>query len=183
LLLFAGMLGVYHAIKRDSGLVRALGRFGAFATVQAAAGITALQAVDGVALKWAADNWVAATRAEERATFAAAEAVRFAEYGLQSYANILMGLAVILLGAATLVGRSYPRWLGAIAAGAGAAWIVHGVMVAYIGLFDSTPRLIGMVLLVIWGLGMAALMWRTTGRSPPDQPAETTAVPREPVTA
>lgn len=173
LLLFAGLLGVYYAIKDGSGLSRALARFGAFATVQAAAGITALQAVDGVALKWAADNWVDASPGEEAGTFAAAEAVRFIEYGLQSYANILLGLAVIFLGAATAVGGTYPRWLGGLAAGSGVAWIVHGVMVTYIGLFDSAPRLVGMALLVVWGLIMATLMWRNTGQQAAGQRPET----------
>ena len=164
MLLFVGMVGVYHAIKNGSGLARALGRFGLFATVQAAGGITALQAVDGVALKWATENWVEATPAEERAAFAAAEAVRFIELGLQSYSNILIGLALILLGAATTAGRTYPRLLGAIAAGSGVAWLIHGVMVPYVGFFDSTPRLIGMALLVIWGSIMAVVMWRSAGR-------------------
>ena len=170
LLLFAGLLGVYYAVKDGSGLARGLARFGAFATMQAAAGITALQAVDGVALKWAADNWADATPGEETGTLAAAEAVRFLEYGLQSYANILLGLAVIFLGAATAVGGSYPRWLGGLAIGSGVAWVVHGVMVTYIGLFDSTPRLVGMALLVIWGLIMAALMWRNTARQTTGHP-------------
>lgn len=173
LLLFAGLLGVYYAVKDGSGLSRGLARFGAFATVQAAAGITALQAVDGVALKWAADNWADARPGEETATFAAAEAVRFIEYGLQSYANILLGLAMLFLGAATAAGGTYPRWLGGLAAGSGVAWILHGVMVTYIGLFDSTPRLVGMALLVIWGLIMATLMWRSTGQQTPGQRSDT----------
>jgi hypothetical protein len=163
LLLFAGMLGVYHAIKNGSGLARGLARFGAFATVQAAAGITILQAVDGVALKWATENWVDATPGEELPTFAAAEAVRFIEQGLQSYSNILIGLALVFLGAATAVGQTYPRWLGAIAAGSGVAWMVHGVLVGYVGFFDSIPRLVAMALLVVWGFSMATLMWRSTG--------------------
>lgn len=180
LLLFAGLLGVYYAVKDGSGLSRGLARFGAFATVQAAAGITALQAVDGVALKWAADNWVDASPGEEAATFAAAEAVRFIEYGLQSYANILLGLAVIFLGVATAVGGTYPRWLGGLAIGSGVAWIVHGVIVTYVGLFDSTPRLVGMALLVIWGPIMATFMWRNSGRQTtgqrPDKAATSSTV-------
>lgn len=176
LLLFVGMLGVYHAIKNGSGLARALARFGAFATVQAAAGITALQAVDGVALKWATENWVDATPAEEHATFAAAEAVRFIEQGLQSYSNILIGLALISLGAATAVGRTYPRWLGAIAAGSGVAWMIHGAMVSYVGFFDSTPRLVAMALLVIWGFIMATLMWRAAGHGTRDLRPQTVSI-------
>jgi hypothetical protein len=29
----------------------------------------------------------------------------------------------------------------------GAAWIIHGATVPYVGLFDSTPRLIAQILL------------------------------------
>jgi hypothetical protein len=59
MLLFGGLLGVHYAIK-PTGLALGLARFGAAAAVQAAAAITALQVVDGVALKWAVDAWAAA---------------------------------------------------------------------------------------------------------------------------
>ena len=49
LLLFGGLLGVYYAIRTRSGLGAGLARFRFAAAVQAAAAITALQAVDGVA--------------------------------------------------------------------------------------------------------------------------------------
>ncbi|HSE69454.1 MAG TPA: hypothetical protein VLA97_01765 [Nocardioidaceae bacterium] len=164
LLLFAGLMAVHHALRTGSGPARALARFGLFATVQAAAAITALQAVDGVALKWATEAWVGAQGPEKTAAFAAAETVRWTELGFQSYSNILLGLALVLLGLATLAGSSYPRWLGALATGSGGAWIVHGVMVSYVGFFDSTPRLVGMALLAPWGLAMGVLMWRDATR-------------------
>ena len=56
LLLFAGLLGVYYAIGSRTGPGSGLARFGLAATTQAAAAITALQVVDGVALKWAVDT-------------------------------------------------------------------------------------------------------------------------------
>ncbi len=46
----------------------------------------------------------------------------------------------------------------------GVAWIVHGVMVPYIGLFDSIPRLVAIVLLAVWAFMMAVLMWRNRSR-------------------
>jgi hypothetical protein len=160
LLLFAGLLGVYYAIRERSGPGSGLARFGVAATAQAAAAITALQAVDGIALKWAVDAWTAAPADEKTAAFAAAEALRWTEYAFQSYSNILIGLALALPGLAIARGRRYPRWLGWVAIGAAAAWITHGVMVAYVGLFDSIPRLVGMALLALFAFGIAPRMWR-----------------------
>ena len=161
LLLFAGLLGVYYAIRHRAGPGSGPARFGLAATGQAAAAITALQVVDGVALKWAVDTWAAAPEGPAKtAAYAAANALRFTEYGFQSYANILLGLALALYGLAILRGTGYPRWLGLVALGSATAWIIHGLMVAHIGLFDSIPRLIAQVLLVVFAAGIAPLMWR-----------------------
>jgi hypothetical protein len=73
--------------------------------------------------------------------------VRWTDYALQSFSNILLGLTLILYGLAIAVGTVYPRWLGWVAAGSGAAWIVHGLMVPYIGFFDAIPRGVAIVLL------------------------------------
>ena len=45
--------------------------------------MTMLQAVDGVALKWAVDAWASAPADREDPTFAAAESLRWTEYALQ----------------------------------------------------------------------------------------------------
>ena len=71
----------------------ALARFGLVAVVLTAAAITMLQAVDGVALKWAVDAWADAPADQEGSTFAAAMALRWTEYALQSYSNIVCALA------------------------------------------------------------------------------------------
>ena len=162
LLLFAGLLGVYYAIRERTGPGSGLSRFGLAATAQAAAAITALQAVDGIALKWAVDAWTAAPADEKGAVFAAAEALRWTEYAFQSYSNILIGLALGLYGLAIARGSRYPRWIGWIAIGSAVAWITHGVMVAYVGLFDSIPRLVGMALLAVFAVGIAPRIWRAT---------------------
>jgi hypothetical protein len=86
------------------------------------------------------------------------------EYALQSYSNILLGLTFILYGLAIALGTVYPRWLGWIAAGSGVAWIVHGLMVPYVGLFDSVPRLVAIVLTALWAFSMAFVMWRNSSR-------------------
>lgn len=55
--------------------------------------------------------------------------VRWSEYAFQSYSNSLLGLALVLLGSAMVLGAVYPRRLGAVAAASGVAWVVHGAVV------------------------------------------------------
>lgn len=164
LLLIGGLVALYYSIARRPEAATGVVRFGLAAAVLTAASFTMLQAVDGVALKWAVDAWASAPADQETAAFAAAEAVRWTEYSLQSYSNILLGLTLILYGLAIALGTVYPRWLGSVAAGSGFAWIIHGLMVPYVGFFDSTPRLVAIVLLSLWAFIMAFLMWRNSSR-------------------
>jgi hypothetical protein len=166
LLIIGGLVSLYYSITTTTGRAAGAGvaRFGLAAAVVTAAAFTMLQAVDGVALKWAVDAWAGAPADQRDAAFAAAQAVRWTEYALQSYSNILLGLTLMVFALATMLGASYPRWLGWVAVGSGVAWIVHGVMVPYMGLFDSIARLVAIVLLSIWSFIMAVLMWRNSSR-------------------
>jgi hypothetical protein len=106
---------------------------------------TALQAVDGVTLKHAVDAWDAASGAEETTRFADAETVRWIEWGLQSYFRVLLGVAFMLLGAATVVSRLVPRWLGALLAVGGLASVALGISVGYAGLESGFQDSVGIV--------------------------------------
>lgn len=164
LLLSGGLIALYYSLAtngREGARVSA--RFGLVGSVLTAAAFTMLQAVDGVALKWAVDAWARAPVEERAPLFAGAMALRWTEYSLQSYSNMLLGLTLLFFAGAIALGTRYPRWLAWVAAGSGIAWIVHGVTVAYIGLFDSTPRLVAIVLLAAWGFILAFLMWRDGG--------------------
>lgn len=162
LLLIGGLVALYYSITKKPEAGAGVARFGLAAAVVTAGAFTMLQAVDGVALKWAVDAWAGAPADQQVATFAAAQAVRWTEYALQSYSNILLGLTLMLYALAIALGTSYPRWLQWVAAGSGVAWIVHGVMVPYIGFFDSIPRLVAIVLTAVWAFIMAVLMWRNS---------------------
>ncbi|MCK6624627.1 MAG: hypothetical protein L6R45_05565 [Anaerolineae bacterium] len=164
LLLIGGLVSLYYSITKKREVSTGLARFGLVAAVVTATAFTMLQAVDGVALKWAVDVWAGAPADQQIAAFAAAQAVRWTEYALQSYSNILLGLTLLLYALAMSLGTSYPRWLGWLAAGSGVAWIVHGVMVPYVGFFDSIPRLVAIVLLAVWAFIIAVLMWRNSSR-------------------
>jgi hypothetical protein len=166
LLLIGGLVALYYSLTTKPKVAAGVARFGFAAALLTGGAFTMLQAVDGVALKWAVDAWASAPADQQDAAFAAALAVRWTEYALQSYSNILLGLTLMLYGLAIALDTVYPRWLGWVALGSGVAWIVHGVMVPYLGLFDSIPRLVAIVLLAVWAFIMAVLMWRNSSREP-----------------
>jgi len=120
--------------------------------------------VDGVALKRAVDAWATATSDTKTAAFAAAQAVRWTEYGLNSLTFSLVGLTLVLLGVALLTGDRFPGWQGVWAVAAGLAYLVRGLLVAYRGFAANPSGLIAMVLFGSWVLAMAVFMWRRASR-------------------
>ena len=107
-----GLVALYYSITTRPEAGAGVARFGFAAAVLTTASLTMLQAVDGVALKWAVDTWARAPADQEAAAFSAAEVARWTEYATQSYSNILLGLTLILYGLAIALGSVYPRWLG-----------------------------------------------------------------------
>jgi len=115
LLLLGGLIALYYSISGRPGAGAGLAPFGLAAAVTAAASYTVLQAVDGITLKHAVDAWASAPAAEKSVTFAAAEAVRWTEIGMNSLSNFLTGLTLFLYGVAITLGsvysRRWDRWL------------------------------------------------------------------------
>ena len=96
-----GFLLLAQALHRPDApaLIRVGSAAAAAATV---ALIAANMAVDGVALKRAVDAWVGRTPRNRPARFAAAEAIRWVEWGVNSFFTILLGVTVILFAIALL---------------------------------------------------------------------------------
>jgi hypothetical protein len=161
LLLLGGLIALYYSVSAKPGLGAGLAPFGLAAAVTAAAAFTVLQAVDGITLKRAVDAWASAPASEKTAAFAAAEAVRWTEIGMNSLSFFLAGLTLFLFGFAIALGSVYPRWVGSMAALSGAAFMYDGVgVVAYEGFVPSIIKLAGLLLLAVWAFIMAPLMWR-----------------------
>ena len=137
-------------------------RFAAACAIASLGVATALQAVDGVALKAIVDTWAAAPEAQKQAAFYAALAVRHVEIGLASTASLLFGLTVIAYGVALIRGRIYPVWIGIFALVPGIGSAIAGVLMAYSG-FSALAMAISMpasALLLLWMLGIGVMMWR-----------------------
>jgi hypothetical protein len=171
LLLLGGLVALYYSVSTKPGVSAGLAPFGLAAAVATAASFTVLQAVDGIALKRAVDAWVSAPADQETAAFAAAEAVRWIEIGMNSLSFFLSGLALFLYGVTIAFGRVYPRWVGWMVAVSGVAFMYNGaVVVAYEGFVPSITKLVGLVLLGVWALIMAVLMGRNASRQPTARP-------------
>jgi hypothetical protein len=111
-LIVVGLVALYYSITTKPEAGAGVVRFGLAGAVLTAASFTILRAVDGVALKWAVDGWASASADQEAAAFAAAEALRWTEYGLQGYSNILLGLTLVLYGLAIALAASTPAGWG-----------------------------------------------------------------------
>jgi hypothetical protein len=125
--------------------------------------------VDGVTLKQAVDAWAAASGAEQATRFADAETVRWIEWGLQSYFRIVLGVTLLLLGAAAVVSRLVPAWLGVLLLVAGLLSLLVGVSVGYAGLESGFQDFVGLVFQLVvlaFGVGLLVVGRRAESRAP-----------------
>jgi hypothetical protein len=161
---FGGLLVLCHGLRRETPYFALLA---AGALIASAATWAALQGVDGVTLKQAVDAWAAASRAERATRFADAETIRWIEWGLQGYFRVLLGLAFLLLGAAAVVSRLVPTWLGALFGLAGLLSLAIGVSVGYDGLESGFQDAVGIALqLVVLLFSVGLLLVGLRGRKP-----------------
>jgi hypothetical protein len=129
--------------------------FGAAAAVAALALYGALQAVDGVANKQADVAWVSAPDAEKAARFASAEAIRWIEWGMRSYHNFALGLAMILFATAVVRTAWIPRTIAYLMGLSGLIYLVQGWVVGTEG-FSGTNSI---AIVLAWVLGLAWMIW------------------------
>jgi len=165
-LMVAALLVLTQQLEESSGPTWArIATCGAIASLAAAA---ALQAVDGVALKFMVDAWAAAPAAQKESAFHAAFAVRQVEVGLASMLCLVMGVTVTLYGGALLSARAYPKWIGGLALVGSIPTAVAGIVMAYTG-FSGLTMAINMpasVLLLLWMSTLGMMMWRRGERAP-----------------
>jgi hypothetical protein len=169
LLLIGGLVALFFSLATRAEAAAVVARFGLAAAITTGASFTILQAVDGIALKRAVDAWVSAPPDQQVAVFAAAEAIRWIEIGVNSLSFSLAGLTLVLYGISLALSGVYPRWTGWLAAAAGVAQVIRGVDTSFQGFGTSITELIGLALLALWTVIMAVMMWRRS--NPPTGPA------------
>jgi hypothetical protein len=168
-LLIAGLFVLLPALVVRPGLLAVTARFGALAAATALALYGALQAVDGVALKHAADAWAAAPAPEEPARFATAEGIRWLEWGMRSYQSFMLGTALVLFGIVIAATRQVSRVIGYLMVLSGVAYLVQGWIIGAEGFAPANtwPTLIGILATVAWSLWLlvSALRMQPPARS------------------
>ena len=140
-------------------------RLAAGGAIASLAVATALQAVDGIALKAMVDAWAVAPATQKEIAFHAAFAVRQVEVGLASTLSLLFGLTVTVYGVALLHDRRYPKWVAGLAIVGGVPTTIAGVMMAYTGFsrLAMATNMPASSLLLVWMLTVGVFMWRRGG--------------------
>ena len=125
-IMLSGLLALFFALDAPPGTAGWAARFGAASTVATLALCGVVLAVDGVALKRAADAWVIAPEAEKGARFAVAEGMRWLEWGTRSFESFTLGLAVMLFGVAVTQTARVPQPIAYLMGLSGVAYLVQG---------------------------------------------------------
>jgi hypothetical protein len=154
-ILLAGLLALFFALDVQAGTARWAGRFGAASAAATLALYGVLQAVDGVALKQAVNTWVSAPDAEKAARFASAEAIRWLEWGVRSYQDFALALALLLFAAAVVRTAWVPRPIAYLMGLSGLTYLVQGWVGGSEGF--SRPHTIAIVL--AWVVNLAWMIW------------------------
>jgi hypothetical protein len=148
--LLMGLIGVF---ARDGDGWRA--RSGIAAAAAALALYGALQAVDGVALKQAVDAWAGAAADDKAVRFASAEAIRWLEWGMRSYFDIALGVALLLCAAALWRKEALPKPIAMLAALSGIAYGAQGWIAGTEG-FSAAQSF---AIVLAWALSLAWMFW------------------------
>ncbi len=147
------------------------GRAGAWALLACLAAVAsvslagALQAVDGVALKFMVDRLASSTEAARALVFEAAFGVRQIEIGLASLMGTFFGLTVLLYGIALLLSPIAPTWLGVFGVLAGTATVISSVVQAHTGFSDiaMATSMPSALLLLVLSICIGVHLLRTAG--------------------
>lgn len=136
-----------------------VGRYGAALAMVAVTMYAVLQAVDGIGNVEADHAWATAPGPDKAARFASAEAMRWLEWGVRSYFDFTLGLALVLIAVA--VGRSaaIPRAIAYLMALSGLAYLVQGWILGAEGFSETHTSLI----LAAWALSIAWMTWLLVG--------------------
>ena len=162
LFIVGSLIILLRYVKDNSHSVFAL--LGMVAAVVSAATFAANHAVDGVAIRYVAENWVNAPPDGKVFAMNLAQAVRHIEQGLSALVAFNLGVALLLCGAAILSTRVFPKWLGAAALPVGSVYLVAGISLYYFGFSQHVLSFWSSLLLLLWLFAASYALWREGGR-------------------
>ena len=148
---------------------RALGTLGRYMVTLGGAVYMVEVMVDGFAMRYFARTWAAATDPVEKAALlTSADAVVHTWFALfPVFSGVLLGLSIVVIGAAVFRSGNVPRWIGAWGILSGTLCFITGVG-AGLGLHipGALPIwIVGVTLGSIWGPLLGVVTWRASSRS------------------
>jgi hypothetical protein len=158
----AGLSALSFALDVRTGTARWATRFGAASAAATLALYGGVMAVDAVALKQAVNAWAIAPEAEKAARFATAEAIRWLEWGLRSYENFTLGLAVLLFAVAIVRTAWIPRPIAYLMSLSGITYLVQGWLAGSEGFSENHTIAIVLaeLLNLAWMISLLIVAWR-----------------------
>ena len=158
----AGLFALFFAVDVQAGFARWAARFGAGSAAVTLALYGGVLAVDGVALKQAVNAWASAPEPEKAARFATAEAIRWLEWGMRSYQNFALGLAVLLFAAAVVRTVWIPRPIAYLMALSGLTYMAQGWVAGSEGFSraQTIAIVLAEVLNLTWMIWLVLISWR-----------------------
>ena len=158
----AGLFALSFALDLRTATARWAARFGAASAAATLALYGGVMAVDAVALKQAVNAWATAPEAEKAARFAAAEAVRWLEWGMRSYENFTLRLAILLFAVAVMRTAWIPRPIAYPMGLSGLTHLTQGWLAGSEGFSESHTVAIVLVevLNLAWMISLLIVAWR-----------------------
>jgi Domain of unknown function (DUF4386) len=162
ILMFGGLVALAHAIR--GSLAVALARFGlAAATAGVAVGLV-LVILDGVAARQLAEEWAAATGADQALKLQLVATNETVNFALASLFNLLFaGVAFGLFGFAVAASENFPRWLGLLVVLGALESIGAGLVQAEAGSPLVATRIltiVGPTVITLWLFAMGIVLVR-----------------------
>jgi hypothetical protein len=170
-ILLGGLFVLCFALDAEGGMARWAARFGAVSAVLTLALYGGVLAVDGVALKQAVNAWANAPEAEKAARFATAEAIRWLEWGMRSYENFVLGLAVLLFAVAVVRTASIPRPIAYLMGLSGLTYLWQGWLAGSVGFSQThtTAIIVAEILNLAWMIWLVIVARRMKDSRDPDR--------------
>jgi hypothetical protein len=157
----AGLFSLALTLDSWTEPARWAGRFSAAATLVTLALYGGVAAVDGVALKQAVNAWANAPETEKAARFATAEAVRWLEWGMRSYEDFALGIALLLLAVAVRRTDRLPRPIAYLTGLAALTYLVQGWLAGSDGFSQAhtVAIVLSEILNTAWKTWLLAVAW------------------------
>ena len=155
----AGLVALFSALEGQGGVERWLSRVGSGVAMVALALYGALQAVDGVANKQADLAWLNAPNGDKAARFAAAEVVRWIEWGMRSYHAYALGFVLLILAVVVLRTARMPRLVAGLIGLTGLLYLVQGWLVGVEGFSQN----MSIAIVAAWVVGVVWMGWLVVG--------------------